>query len=113
MLARRLLALSILAIAFACAGNDSPTAPGTVKSVPLDTTAILSDGAHGGNPDFFFLPPLVAPPFKNASFELGKFNNTLKPSLRVEICELASEGLNVLPKTTTACAAAPIKTCSS
>jgi hypothetical protein len=110
MLARRLLALSILAIAFACAGNDSPTAPGIVKSVPLDTTAILSDGAHGGNPDFFFLPPLVPPPFRNANFELGKFNNTLKPSLRIEICELSSEALNALPKTTTACAGPPIKT---
>jgi hypothetical protein len=110
MKARRLLALSILSIAFACEGHQSPTAPGTVKSVPLDSTAVLSDGAHGGNPDFFFLPPLVPFPYRNANFELGKFNNTLKPSLRIEICELSAEPLNALPKTTTACAAAPIKT---
>ena len=46
----------------------------------------VSDGAHDGNHDFFFLAPL----FKNANlspyFEPAAFNPTLKPS--VEICEL-------------------------
>jgi len=48
----------------------------------------VSDGAHSGNHDFFFLAPL----FKNASaspyFEPAAFDATLKPS--VEICELAA-----------------------
>lgn len=46
----------------------------------------VSDGAHDGNHDFFFLAPL----FKNADespyFEPGAFNPTLRPS--VEICQL-------------------------
>src|SRR5205085_2086823 len=50
----------------------------------------------------------------NADFELGKFNNTLKSVLRVDICELMPELQNniaVLPKATTQCVAgAPIKT---
>jgi len=48
----------------------------------------VSDGAHEGNHDFFFLAPL----FKNADaspyFEPAAFNPTLKP--RIEICELGS-----------------------
>jgi len=48
----------------------------------------VSDGAHDGNHDFFFLAPL----FKNANaspyFEPAAFNPTLRPS--VEICELGS-----------------------
>ena len=46
----------------------------------------VSDGAHDGNHDFFFLAPL----FRNANaspyFEAAAFNPTLRPS--VEICEL-------------------------
>jgi hypothetical protein len=49
-------------------------------------TFAVSDGAHDGNPDFFFLPPL----FKNANlspnFEPAAFNPDVKPT--VEICEL-------------------------
>ena len=108
MKARRLLALAILAIAFGCEGHQSPTAPSVVKSVPLDSTAVLSDGAHGGNPDFYFLPPLVPFP-RTTNFEIGKFNSTLKPGLTVEICQLEPEynALNVaiLPLPTTNCVA--------
>src|SRR4030081_609828 len=90
MKVRRLLALSVLSIAFGCEGHQSPTAP-SVRRVSLDPSAILSDGAHGGNPDFFFLPPLVPSPYNNPDFEPGTFNSTLQPSLRVEICELVPE----------------------
>jgi hypothetical protein len=101
MKARRLLALSILAIVFGCEGHQSPTAP----RVTIDPSKIISDGAHGpgGNPDFFFLPPLVPLPLNNPNFVLGKFNNALQLSLVVEICELIPEPSNALPTLTTGC----------
>lgn len=93
MKGRRLLAFSLLAIAFGCQDQKLPTGP-TGLSAPTDPSEIISDGAHGGNPDFFFLPPMVPLPLRNPNFELGKFNNTLKPSLTIEICELKSQNLN-------------------
>lgn len=107
---RKLVTFSALAlIGLGCEGHQLPTA----TSVPLDPSQIISDGAHGGNPDFFFLPPMVPFPSHNPDFELGKFNNTLKPSLKIEICQLKSENLDAqgLPTATTGCVAgAPIKT---
>ena len=38
---------------------------------------------------------MVPPPFNNPNFVLGTFNNALRPSLRVEICELEREPLAV------------------
>jgi hypothetical protein len=46
----------------------------------------VSDGAHDGNPDFFFLPPLFRNPSSNPDFEPAAFNPNLRPA--VEICEL-------------------------
>jgi hypothetical protein len=46
----------------------------------------VSDGAHNGNPDFFFLPPLFKDPSTNPNFEASASNPNLKPA--VEICEL-------------------------
>jgi hypothetical protein len=112
MKSRRLLALSVLAFAFGCRDQKLPTAP-TGPSAPTDPSAIISDGAHGGNPDFFFLPPMVPLPLHNPNFELGKFNNTLQPSLKIDICELKSENLNTrgLPTAATRCVAGdPLKT---
>jgi hypothetical protein len=57
-------------------------------------SALLRDGAHGGNVHFFFLPPLVKQPSVT-----GTFNPALKPV--VEICEL-----NV-STTPAACSGAP------
>ena len=115
MKTRRLLALSVLAVVYACEGHQPPTAP-TAQSVPYDPSAVLSDGAHGGNPDFYFLPPLVPFP-RTPNFELGKFNNTLGPSLRIEICKLNPEynpttHVQVLPLPHTQCGVAgnPVKT---
>jgi hypothetical protein len=105
MKARPLLVLSIL-VAFGCEGNQSLTAP-DAKSVPYDPSNVLSDGAHGGNPDFFFLPPLVPLPLNNPNFQLGTFNNTLRPGLTVEICQLKdqknAQNQIVLPITATPC----------
>jgi hypothetical protein len=103
---RRLVALSALALAFGCRDQQPPTAP-TERIAPTDPSEIISDGAHnGGNPDFFFLPPMVPLPLHNANFELGHFNNTLKGSLKIDICELNPEPLNGLPKAATGCARA-------
>ncbi|HEU4641851.1 MAG TPA: hypothetical protein VFS44_05290 [Gemmatimonadaceae bacterium] len=76
------LLLCILAVA-ACADQRTPTAPRA--SAP---SAIISDGASGGNPDFFFLPPMVPNPVGSPDFEPGAFNGRLAPV--VEICELAT-----------------------
>lgn len=46
----------------------------------------VSDGAHDGNPDFFFLPPLFKSPVSDADYQPAAFNGRLRPS--VEICEL-------------------------
>jgi len=66
-----------LAIAVGCRDQQSVTSP-----KPPRISADISDGAHGGgNPNFFFLPPMVAQP----SFS-GTFNPNLGPV--VQICTL-------------------------
>ncbi len=109
MIKARFVSLSLLFLAVACRDGNQPTR----ISGPPDPSKIISDGAHGGNKDFFFLPPMVPLPLNNPDFELGKFNNTLKASLRIDICELKPELVNgtaVLPKATTECVAgAPLK----
>jgi hypothetical protein len=104
MKGRILYALPALALALAC---QNPEQPSSVRRVPLAPSNIISDGAHvGGNPDFFFLPPLVPLPFGNATFRanfvLGTFNNALGPDLQVKICELAG---TAVPTASTACVA--------
>jgi hypothetical protein len=108
MKGRGLLALAVLSLALACEGSQS-----TGPTGPSDPSKIIQDGAHsGGNKDFFFLPPMVPLPLHNPNFELGKFNNALRPSLRIEICELDGLHLdsNGVPTGQTACAAGvPLK----
>jgi alpha-tubulin suppressor-like RCC1 family protein len=105
--------LVVPAVFFLVGCNDNQP---TGLKVPTDASEIIRDGAHGGNADFFFLPPLVAPPFSHPDFELGKFNNALRPSMRIEICELRAEHLTTaapagLPTDATRCiAGAPLKT---
>ena len=86
---RRLYVLAALALVVACQDQKAPTAP-TERKAPLDPSKMISDGAHGGNPDFFFLPPMVANPVNSPNFEPGKFNATLAPSLSVDICQLTA-----------------------
>jgi hypothetical protein len=50
----------------------------------------ISDAAHlGGNPDFFFLPPLVSNPIGHPDFSADGFDGTQSPE--VEICVLEGE----------------------
>jgi hypothetical protein len=84
---RILVYLSLIALA-GCKISDS-LRPGAVQS-PRSGFAI-SDGAHSsiakpGNPDFFFLPPLVPDPKKNPNYTKGAFNGKLNPV--VDICEV-------------------------
>jgi hypothetical protein len=105
----RLLSISLLVLTAACRDANTPTQ----LAAPPDPSKIISDGAHGGNKDFFFLPPMVPLPLNNPDFEIGKFNNSLRTALKIEICELKAENLNAqgLPTATTGCVAgAPIKT---
>ena len=64
----------------------------------------VSDGAHHGNPDFFFLPPMFGSPSKDPNFEPTAFNGTLRPA--VEICELGAPAADL---TRVCVAGAPIK----
>lgn len=67
-----------IGLAVACS-DQSLTGP---ESGPL---LVISDGVHNaGNPDFFFLPPLVPDPSGDARFESGAFNPNLSPV--VEVC---------------------------
>jgi hypothetical protein len=63
--------------------------------------ASFSDGAHSGNPDFFFLPPLFKIPNADPNFEATEFNGNLRPT--VEICALTPVAL-VPPGTLRGCA---------
>jgi hypothetical protein len=92
MKGRRLLTVSVLAIALGCKDNapSGLTGPGA----PTKPVGLISDGAHGGNPDFFFLPPMVPNPASDLNYEAGKFNSTLQPSLTVEICLLQAPPVN-------------------
>src|SRR5258708_13378792 len=64
----------------------------------------VSDGAHHGNPDFFFLSPLFKNPSGDPNFEPNAFNASLRPS--VEICELGDPAAD----NTRACIAGPPNT---
>ena len=110
MKGRRLYALPALALVLACQDQKVPTAP--ARNAPADPSALISDGAHGGNPDFFFLPPMVSDPVNNPNFEPGKANATLAPSLSVVICLLqgAPVDANGLPVVTDCVAGPPVKT---
>lgn len=80
----RFLGVSIFVILAACRENApvQPQQPGSIR-------ALIVDGAHSGNPDFFFLPPLVPNPVGSPNFDPGQFNSHLSPF--VEVCELAAD----------------------
>ena len=64
--ALRSLTILILGAFVAACGDDSTSPPGTPARPPAFA---ISDGAHGGgNPGFFFLPPLVADPSGNPEY---------------------------------------------
>lgn len=76
--------LSALALA-ACSDRRAPTSPPEATAGPPGPLFAIVDGARGGNPDFFFLPPLQPSPRRNPNFDRGGFNPNLAPT--VKICD--------------------------
>ena len=76
---KRPISVSV-ALLFAVACSDrSPLAP------PGGPQTAISDGTQAtGNPDFFFLPPMVPNPGGDPNFDAGAFNPDLRPV--VEVC---------------------------
>ena len=75
----------ILAIFFFACTGDRPLIPSADRPV-----AQISDGNHSlGNPDFFFLPPLVPLPSGNVNYQPALFNPALVPV--VDVCELSGD----------------------
>ena len=71
------LALLALLILVSCQDDQLPT-------VPQGPMAAISDGAHeDGNPDFFFLPPMVANPVNDPNYDPDGFHPGLFPMVRV------------------------------
>ncbi len=94
--ARLPLAAAALALLVACQSDR------LTRSIDGPMYAV-SDGAHHGNPDFFFLSPLFKNPNGDPNFEPNAFNASLRPS--VEICELGDPAAD----NTRACIAGPPK----
>lgn len=79
---REILGLGLLGALVACESGDQ-TNP-TQYSPP---SYLISDATHSsGNPDFFWLPPMVKDPSKSSFFDVGKFNPDLLPV--VTVCPL-------------------------
>jgi hypothetical protein len=109
---RRVLLCLALMLVSACQGDDATRPKLDPASSP---SPLISDGSHsGGNPDFFFLPPLVRDPktlpggAPNPMWDAGASNVDLTPTVR--ICELnvgavSSKGVPTVPVT----AATPCK----
>ena len=102
----RVVRLLALALIVGCIGDKSPTGVG--PAAPSKPSEVISDGAHGGNPDFWFLPPMVPLPLNNPNFKIGTFTNALKPSLSIVICELSVP--TGLPTASSPCVGSPVKT---
>src|SRR5262245_47520883 len=82
----------VLLLGAACSDHSFPTAAPRVRP-----SLSIEDGANGGNPHFFFLPPIVKQPTTT-----GTFDATLSPE--VKICELngASCGVEIAAYSLTA-----------
>ncbi len=77
-IAPAMLALSLLVLVVAC--ENTPAVPTGPLTFPPGPRFEISDGAHGGNPRFYWLPPMVPQPSPT-----GTFDGTLSPVVR--ICE--------------------------
>jgi len=66
-----------------CQDQRPATAP-DATALPGGIDAAIVDGARaGGNPDFFFLPPLQPSPLRSRNFDRGRFNPNLRPVVKI------------------------------
>src|SRR5689334_1667443 len=82
----RFSSLALLALAAVAACDKDLRAPTTPQVDTGQVAKSISDGAHSGNPNFFFLVPSLPPSSSLSSFKLGSFNPNLAPE--VVICQL-------------------------
>lgn len=81
--------LLVLSAAFVVAcGDDHSGVP--TAAVPLNLS--ISDGASGGNTEFFFFPPLADNPTGGPNFDAGAFNEYLNPFVRICRPDVPSAG---------------------
>src|SRR6476661_5261816 len=86
---RRVLLCFVLATASGCQG-DAATKPSMTSAPPPPPSRIISDGNHNGNPDFFFLPPMVANPSGSANWDAAGFDGSYTGARApiVSVCKL-------------------------
>lgn len=79
---RRVLQCCAFLVLLACR-DQSPAVP-TEPANPGAPSFAISDGAHGGgNPDFFFRPPMVPDPSGDPDYTPGAFNPNVSPTVRI------------------------------
>ncbi len=88
---RRALFAIPLAVLVACSGTDTTAPSGKQTSGP---SLAISDGSHsGGNKDFFFLPPIVAPGSTFLqNFTPNGFLGSLNPIAEICLLDASSAG---------------------
>ena len=76
-----------------CADTEPSGLPEPSAEPPSSPQFAISDGVHSdGNPNFFFLPPLVWPPHSSPHFDPDGFDATLLEDIEVIICEADENG---------------------
>ncbi len=103
---RRVLLCFVLALASGCQGDDA-TKPKTT-SAPPPPSSIISDGNHNGNPDFFFLPPMVANPSGSTNWDAAGFDGSYTGPRApiVAVCLLSATSEAQVPSAT--CTGSPL-----
>ena len=88
---RRIALASVLALLVVSCQNL-----GELPTDLQDPSFVINDGARGGNPDFFWLPPLVRHPLPHApNWDFGEFNRELEPEVHIcAVADLEAPGRN-------------------
>ena len=64
-------ALVTVSVLSACTA-DAPVQPAASAQQNGTVASVISDGGHGGNAQFFFLPPMVASANHTGTFDAGR-----------------------------------------